>query len=367
MKTLRQIALLVVIFVLFLPACQADNANTPVVDAPATEPAVVDAPESAAESPMEVGEFVPEAADAQPEPQAEPTPAPTEEAELPVFPNREKLTYFDILPDWDDIPDYYGHDFVRYYEAARYDGYYSLRVVYVGALYENNQWYLAATVTVADDPGFFNLDELAESYINTNEREFPQLGDGSGVLSGVRQYAYMLDGNRYLEVTILGGGDEIASPERAYEQMQALYESLPDELPAPADFALTFPEANYSQEAADFYLHWVSFENYTIHSDGYQRVGEDMYWDSVLYYRGKYTFREMMFGLFDTETGQYTYQRYKQGTYNDYWYDSRINIYTEYYTPFDLLPEPSYYQVRVWIEQDCVMDWPLEIHVVENE
>ncbi len=102
------------------------------------------------------------------EPTAAPSPTP-----LPVFPNRRMLAYFDFLPDYDDLPDFYQLNCHRIYDAARYDDHYSLRVVYQGNNYSLQGCYLGATVTVADE-GVLQPDQLSERYTNVTQVEFPR-------------------------------------------------------------------------------------------------------------------------------------------------------------------------------------------------
>ena len=293
---------------------------------------------------------------------AEPTAEPTTDS-LPVFPNREKLTYFDVLPDYVDLPEFFQQNFLRIYEAARYSDHYTLRVLYNGYVNPRDQDYLAITLTVADE-GFFQPEKYSGVYVNVIKQDFPSLGESSAVLCASRQFAWVLDGPYYLEVALVGGGDGLFTPEMVYGITEKFYHSLPENLPSPAEFEIIFPEQ--SVENSYPYLQDTYFGNYSIQGDS-QRIATDLYWDTWLEYTAAYPIREVMFGFYDTETERYTYQRYKQSGFQDYLNMSHNWLYYDnLYTAFDLMPAPGFYNFSFWVEQSRIFETPIEIFVRDD-
>ena len=191
-KTFTPLCILISLMMVLLAACTGTDQNVqnePIDPSPQVEEAIVEVdPAPTAVLPTEEVQST-----AEESPTAVPTAAP-----LPVFPNRALLPYFDILPDYSDLPDVFQINFLRIYEAARYDDHYSLRVIYQGNTYPQDQYYLAATVTVAED-GVLQPERLSENYVNVVPEDFPTIGESSAVLRGTREFAWVLDGNAYIE------------------------------------------------------------------------------------------------------------------------------------------------------------------------
>ena len=359
-NTFKTSFIFILLMVFLLASCTPADNNVqvetvvPAVQAEGTSPEAVAAPTEV----VLTEEAQPTAEESQP---AAPTPTP-----FPVFPNRYSLPYFDMLPDYEDLPEFFQVNFLQIYEAARYEDHYSVRVIYQGNTYPQDQYYLAATVTVAED-GVLQTEQLSENYVNVVPEDFPTIGESSAVLRGTRQFAWVRDGNVYLEVALIGGGDNTFTPELVYELTKKLYERLPETLPPPAEFVLKFPSSECSDENFNRYLQNLEFGNYSIREDHIEAIATDLYWDTWVYYKPTYPVREVMFGIYDKETDQYTYQRYKQSSYEEYREGFRNWMYFQnLYTAFDLMPVTGFYDFRVWIEQSCLFEKPFEIFERED-
>ncbi len=299
-----------------------------------------------------------------PEPTGEQTEAAATQP-LPEYPMRQGLTYFDFLPGMDDYKEVFFLRYTHWYEAARYPDHYSLRVIYNGIAFPEIQNYMVVTVTVAED-GLLTPDLLNFNVLNLKEIEFPQMGDHSIVLSSLRHFARIIEGNIFIEVALIGG-DEAFTPEFAYQVAEDVYASLPDEMPVPADFHLVFPDMTFSEEKRNFYLQDMLLGNFNIDEPNSRRIAFDIYEDTYLQYWLHYPIQEMLLGIYDTEMEEYTFQRYKKSTYAHYRFEPPKErfLHQEFFTVFDLLPNPGFYEYKVWVDQSCVFDVPVELYVRE--
>ena len=177
----------------------------------------------------------------------------------------------------------------------------------------------------------------------------------------------MRDGNVYLEVALIGGGNNAFTPEMVYDLTKQLHDRLPGDLPVSSEFELIFPSSYCSGESFNRYLQNIELGNYSIHDDSLERIATDLYWDTWLNYRPAYPVREVLFGIYDTGSDQYVYQRYKQSSYSEYMNGSHNWMYFQnLYTAFDLMPITGFYEFRFWVEQTCLFEKPFEIFERED-
>jgi hypothetical protein len=350
-KNIKLLVLIIILMFLFLTACTSVGSTLP---------------EGSTAVPLQVTSTPTQEKSA---PTMEPTTAPTEtviptSTEVPAYPNREMMPYFDILPDYDYLPASFRYNFEKFYEVARYDDHYTIRVVYQGNHPAIEQQYLFVSLTVAEE-GFYNLEELSKNYSDLYEVEHPTLGEASAVLDGKRQFVWVLDGNKYIEVAYIGGGKDTFSPERAYQIAEQFYQSLPSDLTSPQSFAISFPWSNCS---GGIPMYGLEFGNFSIHDDHLDRIATDLYWDTWVKYRPMYPMKEALFGLYDTEENQYTYLRYIQNIFQDNRYGYRDWMYYDNFrAAFDLMPEIGKYQFQIIMDQSCMLENYIEIYEREEE
>ena len=190
-------------------------------------------------------------------------------------------------------------------------------------------------------------DLLNINVLNLKEMEFPQIGDHSVVLSNLRHFARIIEGNIFIEVALIGG-DEAFTPEFAYQVAGDVYASLPDEMPAPADFHLVFPDMTFSEEKRNFYLQDMLLGNFNIDEPNSKRIAFDIYEDTYLQYWLHYPIQEALLGMYDTEMEEYTFQRYKKSTYAHYRFEPpKSDFYTRNSLPYlTCCPPPDFTSIR---------------------
>ena len=297
------------------------------------------------------------------------TPIPST-TPVPVRPGWERVDYFKIFPGFYDMPESMWLDFNLFYEASRYsEEHYTLRQEFQESNSQKMGYFLAAQVTVAE-PGILNremLRELPPELVMLKEQEdYPQLGDESVVFSGPRQVVRVIkDDQFFIEVVVIGGHSAF-SPELAYRIAEMIYNNIPADLTPPAEFELAFPQEGNTEGAQNGLMENTVIRNYSISGEFPERVSLGLYEDMALEYVLKYPAQELFWGLKHQESGNYVYQRYKKCSYIDFRtnYSNLDNLQQgRFFLIFAPVPSAGFYEYRVWVDEEQVLEYPLEFYL----